>query len=228
MTEMPEPTALPRTGLPLHTRLLAFLARFVMSSVARVRVEGMENVPQSGPLIVAVNHLSNADPPLVGGWLLPALGRPVRWLAKEQLFVGPLGPLLRSQGVVMVRKGRSDVEAYRLARAALARGEVIVVFPEGTRSVTRALQEAKPGVALLASRSGVPVLPIGISGTDRFLPPDARFPRLGTRVTVRIGPPISFSSGPSRGRREELGVATDLLMSAIAALLPARYRGRYR
>lgn len=222
-------SAIPGTvpPLPASARILAWVARTILRCVLRVRVEGLEHVPRSGPLIVAVNHLSNADPPLVGGWLIPAVGRRVRWLAKEQLFAGPVGRILRSQGVVMVRRGGQDVEAYREARAALARGEVVVLFPEGTRSLTGTLGEPRQGLVLLAARSGAPVLPVGITGTNRFLSPGARWPRIGTTVHLRFGEPFQVALERGAGRRNDLARATDGLMSHIAALLPPAARGRF-
>jgi len=211
----------------LLTRGAAFVARIVLSAVARVTFEINDDVPRSGPLIVVVNHLSNADPPLVVGWLTPALGRQLHILAKESLFVGPVGPVLRSQGVTPVRAGGSDIEAFRAARAILDRGEVLCIFPEGTRSRTGRLQAAKPGVALLATRADVPVLPVGISGTDRFLPPDDWRPRLGTRITVRVGRPFTLSLDPKLARRQALHAASEEIMRRVAALVAPRHRGDY-
>jgi 1-acyl-sn-glycerol-3-phosphate acyltransferase len=216
-----------RSRTPLPMRLAAALARFVLSLLARVRVEGISYLPRTGPLIVVANHLSNADPPLVVGWLTPALGRPMHILAKEALFVGPVGTLLRSQGVTPVRAGGSDMEALRAARGVLERGDVLCIFPEGTRSRTGRLQAAKPGVALLATRTGVPVLPVGISGTERFLPPNARFPRLRTPITLSVGRPFTLRADSGRPRRAALQAASDEIMRRIAALVAPAIRGEY-
>jgi 1-acyl-sn-glycerol-3-phosphate acyltransferase len=217
----------PEVGSPLVVRAAAWLARVVARSVTRIEVVGLENAPKSGPLIVVANHLSNADPPIVVGWLTPALGRPMHILAKEQIFVGPVGAFLRSQGVTPVRSGGSDVEAYRAARAVLDRGDVLCIFPEGTRSRTGQLGEAKLGVAMLASRAEVPVLPVGISGTDRFLGRGQRLPRIGARITVRVGKPFRITLDAGKPRRVALQAATDEIMRAIAALTDERHRGRY-
>jgi 1-acyl-sn-glycerol-3-phosphate acyltransferase len=214
------------TRLSRFERTIALVGRTVFRCVARVRVEGFEDLPKSGPLIVVVNHMSNADPPLVGGWLLPAVGRMVSYLAKEELFVGPLGTLLKAHGIIMVKAGGSDVDAYRQSRAVLEGGGVVCIFPEGTRSRTGAMIEARQGVVMLAARSGVPVLPIGVSGTDRFLAPGMRFPRLGARLAVRAGRPYTVDL-PRRPSREQLATATDEMMGRIAALVEPRHRGRY-
>jgi 1-acyl-sn-glycerol-3-phosphate acyltransferase len=216
-----------RRGVPLLIRLAAALARLVLSSVARVRLEVTAEIPREGPMIIVANHLSNADPPLVVGWLTPALGRPMHILAKEALFVGPLGTLLRSQGVTPVRAGGSDVNAYRSARAVLDRGDVLCIFPEGTRSRTGQLQAPKPGVALLATRERVPILPVGISGSERFIGPGERFPRLGTRITLRVGQPFTVSLDASLPRRHALHAASDEIMRRLAGLIDERNRGQY-
>ena len=214
-------------GVPLFTNLAGYLARFCLRALARVRVEVTGDLPKDGPLIVVANHLSNADPPLVAGWLTPLLGRQLHILAKASLFFWPMGPVIRRLGASPVRSGGSDIEAYRIARDILDRGEILCIFPEGTRSMTGVLGEAKPGVAMLATRSGVPVLPVGVSGTDKFLGRGARFPRIGTRVTVRVGQPFTVTLDPSKPRREAMHEASDDIMRAIAALTDERHRGRY-
>jgi len=206
---------------------VAFLARFLVTSVGRVRVENAMDTPPLGPLIIVANHISIMDPPLVGGWLAPLLGRRPRFLAKASLFVGPLGAFLRSQGVIPVKAGGRDVAAYRAAKAVLADGGIVVIFPEGTRSLDGRLQEARPGVALLAARSGVPILPVGISDTDVLLGRGKRLPRLGTRVTMRVGRPFTLTADPSVPRRQALAAANEELMGRIAALVDERHRGRF-
>jgi 1-acyl-sn-glycerol-3-phosphate acyltransferase len=208
-------------------RAIAFGARLVLSSVARVRIDGTRDLPLTGPLIVAPNHLSNADPPLVAGWLAPALGRRPRFLAKEQIFVGPVARFLDWQGAVRVKAGGSDADAYRVCRRLLEAGEALIIFPEGTRSSDGALGRALPGVALLATRTGVPVLPVGISGSDRFLGRGARFPRIGARITVRVGRPFQLVADPALPRRQALEVANIELMRRLAALVDERHRGGY-
>jgi 1-acyl-sn-glycerol-3-phosphate acyltransferase len=218
----------PSARAPIVARLAAGVARLVFGLAARVELEGVENLPRSGPLIIVANHLSNADPPIVVGWLTPALGRRLHILAKAALFVGPLGTLLRSQGVTPVRAGGSDIEAFRAAKAVLDRGDVLCIFPEGTRSRTGALGEAKPGVALLATRADVPVVPVGLSGTDRFLPPGSARPRLRARVVVRIGRPFRLQPDASMSRRQAVAAASDEIMRRLAALIDEPSRGKHQ
>src|SRR5688500_10644268 len=184
--------------LPVLIRIAAALARFGLSALARVKVEIGSDLPRQGPLIVVANHMSNADPPLVAGWLSPRLGRQLHILAKESLFVGPVGAILRRLGATPVRIGGSDIEAYRVARGVLDRGEVLCIFPEGTRSPDGRIAEAKPGVAMLATRTSAPILPVGVSGTDRLLGRGQRFPRIGSRVTPRAGEPVNVVLAPAR------------------------------
>jgi 1-acyl-sn-glycerol-3-phosphate acyltransferase len=208
-------------------RAFAAIVRAALSAVARVRVSGLDRFPRDGPLIVAANHASNVDGVLLAAWLQPAAGRPIRFLAKEQLFATPLRPLLDSFGTIRVRAGGSDVDAYRKARAALDRGEIVGVFPEGSRSPNGVLREAYQGVALLAARSGAPVVPVGIAGTGRFLPRGAILPRVGARLSVQVGEPFRVAIDPSLERRAALTAATDDLMGRIGALLPPGRAGRY-
>jgi 1-acyl-sn-glycerol-3-phosphate acyltransferase len=216
-----------RNRVPIVTRIATLLCRVVLRAMTRVTIEGLDGLPTDGPLIVVSNHISNADPPLVVGWLTPALGRQLHVLAKEALFVGPVGWFLRHNGVTPVKSGGSDIEAYRVARAVLDRGEILCIFPEGTRSLTGVMQEPKPGVAMLATRSGVPILPVGVSGSDVFLGRGQRMPRLGTRITVRVGKPFMLELDPSKTRREATNAASDDLMRHIAELVDGRHQGRF-
>lgn len=212
---------------PPIARIAAFLCRLVLGASARVRVSGLENVPHERPLILVANHISNADPPLVFGWLTPALSRQMHILAKEALFVGPVGWFFRRHGIHPVKAGGSDIDAYRVAKSVLDRGEVLCIFPEGTRSLTGVLQEPKPGVAMLATRSAVRVLPLGISGSDVFLGRGKRMPRFGGRITLRVGEPFVLELDPSLPRRAAMAKASDELMQHIAALVDERHRGRF-
>ena len=111
--------------------------RVLFRAFARVRTSGLEQLPQHGPLIVVANHTTLVDPPFVAAWLQPALGRPLQFLAKEQLFTPALSPILRMYGAILVKAGGSDVEAYRAAVTVLRAGGVVAIFPEGTRSLDR-------------------------------------------------------------------------------------------
>jgi 1-acyl-sn-glycerol-3-phosphate acyltransferase len=214
-------------AMTLYPRFIAGLCRFGLGSIARVRVEGLEDLPTKGPLIVAANHLSNADPPLIGGWLSPALGRRPTFLAKEALFKGPLGILIRSLGAQPVKAGGNDIGAYRTAKGILDDDGVVAILPEGTRSFDGVMSEPKPGVSLLATRTGTAVLPIGISGTDELIGRERKLPNFGTRITLRVGQPFHLTIPDGADRREALAAADVEMMRRIAALVDPRHRGRW-
>ena len=221
--------SLPADRLPLFIRASQLAARTIFRCSTRVSVLGLEHVPTSGALILATNHISNGDPPFVSGWLTPALGRPVHWMAKAEALEWPLaGWFMRQNGAFGIRRGAADTEAFRLAKSVLDDGRVLGTFPEGTRSPTGALQPAKDGVTLLALRTGAPILPIGVAGTDRFWPRDRTLWRIGGRISMRVGEPfvVERGVGPD-GRRESLDDVTTRLMLHIAELLPERHRGVY-
>ena len=208
-------------------RFAGVLARSILRLLARVTVEVDGEIPRDGPLIVVANHISNADPPLVAGWLTPMLGRPMNILAKQALFVGPLGWILRRLGATPVKTGGSDIEAYRVARAVLERDDVLCIFPEGTRSATGVLQELKPGVAMLATRMRVPILPVGVSNSDTFLGRGKRLPRLRTHVHLHVGRPFTLTLDLNVAHRQAMAASSDELLRHIAALIDERHRGRF-
>jgi 1-acyl-sn-glycerol-3-phosphate acyltransferase len=213
-------------------RVVALGARFAARGVTRVRIEGdLDAIPREGPVILAANHISNADPVIIGAWLTPRLGRRIHWLGKREMFDWPVvGWLARNGGVVPVDRGGADVEAFRLAQRVLAAGHVLVVFPEGTRSPTGALQTPKDGLAMLALRTQATIVPIGISNTDRVWRKGSLLPRPGGHATMRIGEPFKVADviPPDLGRKAAKTAATDAIMRRIAVLVDPRHRGPYR
>ena len=123
----------------------------------------------------------------------------------------------------------ADIEAFRLARRILDSGQVLFVFPEGTRSRDGALHEARDGVALLALRTGAPILPVGIAGSNGVWPRGQKLPHPGGHVTVNVGRPFRLEDElpPGTDRKAAKGFATELIMRRIAALLPPAQRGVY-
>ena len=209
----------------------ALIARLLARAITRIRFEGaFDDIPREGPVIFAANHISNADPVILGAWLTPRLGRRMHWLAKREIFDWPLvGWMARNGGIHPVDRSTADVEAFKLARRILDEGHPLFVFPEGTRSPDGVLQEAKDGVAMLALRTGAIIVPIGISGSDRVWPRGQKLPRPGGRVTVRVGKPFRLTDAFPDGAkgREGKAAATRLIMTRIAELLDPRHRGRY-
>jgi 1-acyl-sn-glycerol-3-phosphate acyltransferase len=205
--------------------LARFAGKVVFGACIGPRVIGLEHVPREGPLLVVANHLSFLEPPLIG----TVIPRRITFLALHELFeIRWLALVLRAMSALAVKRGGArDLDAIRAALELLKHGEAVAIFPEGRRSVTPGLLRANPGISLLAHRSGAPILPIGISGTERleavgrFL--GARFQR--PRVRMVIGKP--FHPDFSGGRPDHQAVA-DAVMRRVAELMPERYRGEYR
>ena len=198
------------------------LQRLTLRMFADWKVVGRENVPPMGPLIVVANHQSNFDPPLLGA----SLPRRIWFLAKDTLFQAPLANwFLRSYGAFPLNREGADMRAFRWALSQLAQGEVVVVFPEGTRS-NGSLQKALPGVAQLALKADVPLLPVGITGTQRIGSWMRVFNPTG-RIRVNIGTVFSLPSIDGRLNAEVIDSLTDSIMHKIAALLPDEYKGVY-
>lgn len=198
------------------------LARLVRATIARILLavyrtdaSGWENVPAGGA-ILAGNHVSHLDPALL--WC--ATPRPAHFVAKAELWeIRWLGYLLDHFWAFPVRRASADREMIQTATALLQNGEVLGMFPEGTRKRDAdpdALGEAHGGVAFLALRADVPVVPVGISGTERALPAGARVPRF-PRITIRVGEPV-WPSEFEGGRKERMDAMTGRIMERIAAI----------
>lgn len=146
--------------------LIKLLARVYFKTCYNFKVEGLENIPKTGALIIAGNHLSNADPPAIGAFA--GLVRDSRFVAKKELFSIPLlGWFFRRSGYIPVDRARAigDFGALQSVVAALEKGESVVMFPEGTRSRNGKPQRPKSGIGFLVYKTGVPVLPVKIEGT---------------------------------------------------------------
>ena len=189
----------------------AKLSLSVIFRLWRMRVFGAENVPSSGPVIIACNHISYFDPPLLG----TACPRRIRYMAKRELFKMPiLGQMITAFGAYPVDRSGAPMAAVRRSVEVLRRGEVIGIFPEGTRNLDGTV-EAREGVALLASLGKAAVVPAAVVGTREA----ARF----RRFDVVFGPPLRLPES-RKATREELANFTDQVMHAIRRL-PETIRG---
>lgn len=184
---------------------------------ARVRFRGAQNVPMDGPVLLAVNHFTWADPVVLG----VALKRPAFYLAKEELFRNrSMKWLLESLGQIKVERvvGSND-DALATAVGLLEQGLVVGVFPEGTRSRGGELKRGKTGVARIAAKSGAPVVPVALATAD-FWPKDSALPKLGRTVYINIGAPVRYDLKPEDADdREKMRGVTDDIMGRVKALL---------
>ncbi|WP_026369269.1 lysophospholipid acyltransferase family protein [Kallotenue papyrolyticum] len=198
------------------------LLRTVVPLLTSIRVQGQHYVPRTGPCLIVSNHLSIADPPI----LLAYIPRQAHWMTKAEAFEQwPLSWLLPPGEPIKVHRGKPDRQALREAENYLKRGEAVVIYAEGTRSRRAEAQEARAGVVFLAQRTGAPIVPVGIAGSERIF--SKRFPwyrRAAVRLT--FGPPFYLEElGPvARHNRDELA---QRVMARVAALLPPGYRGIY-
>ena len=196
---------------------------FIYHLLARIEVIGQENFYVDGPCLVVVNHLSVFDPPL----LLLLFPRRAWSFAAEKYHHHPLfGPILHLIGVIFVKRGEVDREALRAALKVLREGGAVGLAPEGTRSKTGQLQEAKSGAAYLASRTDATIVPVGVTGTESMVSNLKRLRR--GRLKIVVGEPFKLPPSQGRVKGPQLAVYTELIMCRIAALLPESYRGYYR
>ncbi|MBI3751060.1 MAG: (d)CMP kinase [Chloroflexi bacterium] len=207
--------------------------RFLARTILRLRVEGdPDAVPREGAVIVAGNHASSADPVLVGAFLNARLGRCVNWLGKRELVETPiLGPFMRMVPIHPVDREAADLDAFRTALRILESGNILGIFPEGTRSIDGALKPVREGAGVLALHSGATVMPVALVDSDLAWPKGRLLPRFGRTVTVRWGTPFRVQDEvpgiASMSRKDANAAATRLIMTRIAALLPPRQRGVY-
>ena len=199
-----------------------FLIRVTLVLFTSLKVKGKKNLPGQGPLLVVANHLSLADPPLLGA----CLSRKAIFMAKEELFRSRLSRyFIAGFGAFPVHRGQLDRKALRQSEKVLAEGMVLVMFPESTRSKNAQLQTAFPGSTLIALRSDVPILPVGITGTERVK--GLRWLLQRPRLTVNVGHPFRLPPVNGKASKTELVELTDFIMRHIAELLPVEYRGSY-
>jgi 1-acyl-sn-glycerol-3-phosphate acyltransferase len=199
------------------------LIYFLLAPFGWIWVRGRENVPAKGPVLVVCNHLHNGDPPLV------ATKIPLKCvlMAKEDLFKHAWSRFwVKNFGAFPVRRGGLNRQTMDEAEAWLKKGISLIMFPEGHRSTGATLQPALPGAAVLAARLGVPILPCGITGTEK-LNNLGRCLLHRTKVVLTIGKPFLPPVSGERLTKEQRNELTRDIMGHIAALLPAAYRGAY-
>jgi 1-acyl-sn-glycerol-3-phosphate acyltransferase len=200
-----------RMGFPPVRALARFLCPW--------RLEGAENIPKTGGYILVANHINWKDPP----WIEFALGRAIRYMGKTELFETPvIGFVLRAIGAFPVRRGEGDRRALQMALAVVAAGQPLGLFVEGHRSESGQLIRGRPGAAYIAQRSGAPIIPLAVSGTQ-----GARLGKFWRRdIVIRVGPP--FRAADLDVRSDDQQAVVDAIMRRIAVLMPPEQRGVYR
>lgn len=200
--------------------LASMVVRLLLQILTRYRVEGLDNLPGSGPVLLVANHLNLIDPPVLGA-LLP---RRITFMAKEELFRAPLvGWVVKWYGAFSVRRGRPDRAALRCATGVLSRNGVVGMFPEGTRSKTGRMNQGHPGAALVAVLSKATIVPVAITGTELVGSPFSLLRR--PAITVRVGKPFLLEK--SEQGKPDMDALTSHMMARVAALLPEDRRGFY-
>jgi len=211
--------------LTLRRRLFRIFARgfiklltfFTMSAT----VKGMENFPKSGPALIVINHLGDADAVLLSA----AIPKLIDGMAKIELYEHPkAGPMLRGYGVIWVHRGRPDRRAIRAALEGLSQGRMIALAPEGRQTLMGGLEEGTEGAAFLAMKSGAQIVPVAMTGTENEYIYNRKWWKRAN-VTLTVGKPFHLKKYDDR--RIMLQEGTEQIMESLAKLLPEVYRGNY-
>ena len=199
------------------------LVLWAMGLLTDYSFKGVEYVPPRGPVLIATNHLSRIDIPLLG--CLPT--RPdITFLVTDKYQQYPFFRwFVLSAGGIWIDRTKADFTAFRLAAGALAEGRALGIAPEGTRSTTNELLEGKPGTVLLSIQTKVPIVPVGIYGTETVVSEWKRLRK--PHITANFGPPVTYPPLVRENRDVQLKQYTEDLMCRIAALLPDKYHGFY-
>ncbi len=184
------------------------ILKIIFKIFIRLEVHGTENIPKNGPVVVASNHLSLLDPPVIG----TAASRKVHFMAKQELFVPILGDIYKILGAFPVKRGGADRAAIKHGIEILQSNKVLAIFPEGTRSKTGKLGKAEPGALMMASKANAVIVPTCVIGTDI-----KRCGKLWPKVKVCFGKPLYFPENEPV-TKELLKTMTDQLMVEIAKL----------
>jgi len=211
--------------MTLSQKILLTTLRPLLNICFSWKAEGLENVPLTGPLILAANHVHVMDPIFIAF----SLPRWITFVAKEELFHSLFFRLwLRWAGSLPLHRDGKVREKKRIlesARKVLEEGLILGMFPEGGRSHDGKLRKGKPGSAVIASKTDVPLLPVGVVGTDKIHGISWLWKR--PRIVVRIGKPFKLPPTSGKISRSQMQLLTTQLMGEIAALLPPEYQGAY-
>ena len=208
---------------PLTGKIVTLAARTSLEILCRIDKAELVNIPAKGPLIVYSNHTGQVEVPIAFTQMYP---RPVTGIAKVETWDGWfLRWIFDLWGIIPIKRGEPDMVAMRKALEALKRGYILGIAPEGTRSSSKALIRAHPGIVSIALHSGAALIPLAHWGGEDFLPNLKRLKR--TDFHIRVGEPFQLDPGKERTTKEVRQTMADEMMYRLAALMPERYRGEY-
>jgi 1-acyl-sn-glycerol-3-phosphate acyltransferase len=203
---------------------LKSIMAFLLKTLAKVEFEGLEHIPPTGGVIIATNHLSRVDIPVL--FITPTRPDITALVADKYKDYPVFRFIVETAGCIWIDRSKADFTAMRVALDVLRQGVALGISPEGTRSESGELLEGKAGTILIADRAKVPIVPVGLSGTDKVQPSILRLRR--QRVMARYGPAFTVPPIERDRREEQLKEYTDEMMLRIAALLPPELRGFYK
>lgn len=190
-------------------KFVRFLIKVILSLFYRVQVSGRENLPSAGAVILCANHISDLDMFFIG----IKIKRFVCWMAKEELFKVPLmGGFIKFMGAFPIKRGKGDIGSIKTALGILEEGKVLGIFPEGTRTKgkNKSSIRIKPGITMLAARSGAQIIPVGISGTYKLF----------SKVKIHFGKPFSLEiDSDSKLSNQEMSEISKGIMDKVYKLL---------
>jgi 1-acyl-sn-glycerol-3-phosphate acyltransferase len=203
---------------------LRWLIRFILNLIAHVEIQGNENIIEEGGFVIATNHLGRLDVTLLfyaleGDFILPVAEK-----YEHHWLFGPIG---NAMGAIWLDRSNADIRSVREILARMKAGGILVIAPEGTRSKSEAMAEGKSGVAYLAMKAGVPIIPIALTGTEDRLVVEQLKHFKKSEINIVVGKPFTLPPIKGVDRDKTLKQYTDEIMCRIGALLPEKYRGVY-
>jgi 1-acyl-sn-glycerol-3-phosphate acyltransferase len=203
---------------------LSWIIRSVINLIARVDIQGYQNIPGEGGFVIATNHLGRLDVSLLfyaldGDFILP--------IAEKYEHHWLYGPIGNAMGGLWLDRFNADIQSIREILVRMKAGGILVIAPEGTRSKTETMAEGKPGVAYLAMKARVPIVPVGLVGTEDRVIIEQLKQFKKSEIEIIVGEPFYLPPIKSKNREEVLKQYTDEIMCRIGALLPEKYRGVY-